>query len=118
MALKARINRDVAGMTAEPATDQGLLAGAKLYREHCVICHGLPVQPETPTAKGMYPPPPQLFHGHGVYGRPGDRDVLESDERNPPDRHARLRRFEQYGAVAGKPNAENADNLPEAAKTC
>ena len=30
------------------------------------MCHGLPDQPDTPTAKGMFPKPPQLFEGHGV----------------------------------------------------
>jgi mono/diheme cytochrome c family protein len=70
MALKARMNKGIAEITAEPANDQSLLAGAKLYREHCAVCHGLPGQPETPTAKGMYPPPPQLFHEHGVTDDP------------------------------------------------
>lgn len=70
MALKARIKRSATGMTGEPATPESLLAGARLYREQCAVCHGLPDQPETPTAKGMYPPPPQLFHGHGVTDDP------------------------------------------------
>ncbi len=37
-----------------------------MYRENCAICHGLPGQSRTPTSKGMYPPPPELFKGHGV----------------------------------------------------
>jgi thiosulfate dehydrogenase len=43
-------------------TDANLIAGIKLYAEHCSICHGT-VQGEaapSPIAKGEYPPPPQL----------------------------------------------------------
>lgn len=34
------------------------------------MCHGLPGQAPTPTSKGMYPNPPQLFKGHGVTDDP------------------------------------------------
>jgi thiosulfate dehydrogenase len=44
--------------------------GAHLYREHCAACHGLPDQPKTAIAVGMYPEPPQLFHGKGVTDDP------------------------------------------------
>jgi len=38
-----------------------LLAGAKIYREQCVECHGLPGGSASAASKGMYPPPPQFF---------------------------------------------------------
>jgi thiosulfate dehydrogenase len=44
-----------------PVTDENLLAGAKEFREHCAVCHGLPGQPITHIAKGMFPKPPQLL---------------------------------------------------------
>jgi mono/diheme cytochrome c family protein len=47
-----------------------MLAGARIYREQCSVCHGLSGQPETPIAKGMFPRPPQLFTGHGVTDDP------------------------------------------------
>lgn len=51
-------------------TDENLLGGAKEYREHCAVCHGLPGQPKTSIAAGMFPSPPQLFQGHGVTDDP------------------------------------------------
>lgn len=60
-AVQARIARDAPAQAAIPPTDDHLIAGAKLYREHCVDCHGRPGSSITPAAKGMYPPPPQFF---------------------------------------------------------
>jgi len=43
-------------------TDDNLIAGIKLYGQHCAICHGTakgdPLA--SPVAKGLYPRPPQL----------------------------------------------------------
>ncbi len=44
-----------------PASDEHLLHGAKLFVPNCAQCHGLPGKTATPTAKGMFPAPPQLF---------------------------------------------------------
>jgi mono/diheme cytochrome c family protein len=60
-AVQARIARDAPAKAAIPASEENLAAGAKLYREQCVECHGLPGGAGTPAAKGMYPPPPQFF---------------------------------------------------------
>ena len=49
-----------------PADERNLLAGAKVYKEHCAVCHGLPDTPKTAIAEGMFPRPPQLFKGTGV----------------------------------------------------
>jgi thiosulfate dehydrogenase len=65
-ALHARIKREYPRNLPFQATDADLQNAAHLYREHCANCHGLPGQDKTPTAKGMYPSPPQLFHGKGV----------------------------------------------------
>jgi thiosulfate dehydrogenase len=46
--------------------ETNFLAGAKVYKEHCAVCHGLPGEPKTAIADGMFPPPPQLFRGTGV----------------------------------------------------
>jgi len=43
-----------------------LLHGAKIYKENCAVCHGLPGEEKSAIAKGMYPAPPQLLHGTGV----------------------------------------------------
>jgi thiosulfate dehydrogenase len=69
-ALHARIAREAPGQSPVPANEENLLAGAKIYREHCAVCHGVSGQPKTLIAKGMYPRPPQLFHGKGVTDDP------------------------------------------------
>jgi len=51
-------------------TDDNLLTGAREYREHCAVCHGLPGQPKTQIAAGMFPEAPQLLEGHGVTDDP------------------------------------------------
>ncbi|HKE32440.1 MAG TPA: hypothetical protein VKD65_12000, partial [Candidatus Angelobacter sp.] len=30
-----------------PADEKNMLEGAKVYKEHCAVCHGLPGQPPT-----------------------------------------------------------------------
>jgi thiosulfate dehydrogenase len=49
-----------------PEDETNFLAGAKVYKENCAVCHGLPGEPKTAIADGMFPPPPQLFRGTGV----------------------------------------------------
>ncbi len=70
MALNARIRKEAPKDSPISANEENYSAGAHVYRENCAVCHGLPGQGETPTAKGMYPPPPQLFEGHGVTDDP------------------------------------------------
>jgi thiosulfate dehydrogenase len=43
-------------------TQENLLAGLRLYGNHCAICHGTAAGKSTASsiAKGEYPPPPQL----------------------------------------------------------
>jgi mono/diheme cytochrome c family protein len=43
------------------ADEANLLAGARTYKERCAVCHGTPHAPPPAIAKGMFPPPPQLF---------------------------------------------------------
>jgi mono/diheme cytochrome c family protein len=70
MALHARMAKEAPAQSPIPASEPNLLAGAKLYREHCVVCHGLAGAPQTPTAKGMFPRPPELMRGKGVTDDP------------------------------------------------
>jgi len=49
-----------------PEAEPSFLEGAKVYKEHCAVCHGLPGEPRNAIAAGMFPPPPQLFKGTGV----------------------------------------------------
>ena len=70
MALNARIDKEAPKAAPFEATETELQDGARLYREHCAPCHGLPDQPKTAIATGMYPIPPQLLHGKGVTDDP------------------------------------------------
>jgi mono/diheme cytochrome c family protein len=70
MALDARIEKEAPKSSPLQPTDDNYLAGAHIYRANCAVCHGLPGQPGSPTSKGMYPRPPQLFKGHGVTDDP------------------------------------------------
>ena len=49
-----------------PADEANMVAGAKVYKEQCAVCHGLPGEPKGAIQQGMFPVPPQLFHGTGV----------------------------------------------------
>jgi cytochrome c5 len=64
--LDARIARDMPKNVPLPANESNYLPGAELYKQHCAVCHGLPLAPKTAIATGMYPRPPQLFQGKGV----------------------------------------------------
>jgi thiosulfate dehydrogenase len=49
-----------------PADETNYLAGVEVYKQNCAVCHGLPDQTRTAIAAGMFPKPPQLWHGDGV----------------------------------------------------
>src|SRR4029077_6950153 len=48
-----------------PADETNLLAGAKVYKEQCAVCHGLPGEPHNAIGNGMFPKPPLLVRGVG-----------------------------------------------------
>ncbi len=47
------------------SSDAAIVAGAKLYTQHCAMCHGTATGEPTALAKGLYIRPPQ-FVKHGV----------------------------------------------------
>ena len=69
-ALQVHVEKNMPSSVPITANDQTYLAGAKVYVGNCAVCHGLPNQPLTPVAKGMYPKPPQLFIHKGVTDDP------------------------------------------------
>jgi thiosulfate dehydrogenase len=69
-ALHAHVARQIPAEPAVPADEKNFLAGAEVYKQNCAVCHGLPAEPETAIAHGMYPKPPELFHGTGVTDDP------------------------------------------------
>src|SRR6202795_1626452 len=42
------------------ADEANLTAGARLYRDHCTLCHGDPAHPKSPLADSLNPPAPQF----------------------------------------------------------
>jgi mono/diheme cytochrome c family protein len=64
--LDATISRDAPKPPYPVASsDAAIVAGAKLYTQHCAMCHGAAENKPTVLAKGLYIEPPQ-FAKHGV----------------------------------------------------
>ena len=66
MALRASLAHASDQKNPLPFNDDTMLAGARTYKHNCAVCHGLPGQPPTAIAKGMFPDPPQLLDKSGM----------------------------------------------------
>jgi mono/diheme cytochrome c family protein len=64
LALHASYGRAADQKSPLSLDDATLLAGARVYRDRCAVCHSTPGQPPTDIAKGMFPDPPALFDPH------------------------------------------------------
>lgn len=62
--LHARIAKDMPKTVPIQPSENNLIAGAQIYRQHCAFCHGLNSQ-NSAVASHMYPQPPQLWQAHG-----------------------------------------------------
>jgi len=60
-ALHAKLRREAPKTVPIRADEAALLAGARVYRDDCAFCHGIPHRSATAASKGMFPRPPQLF---------------------------------------------------------
>jgi len=69
-ALHAVIEREMPRNVPIEGDEASFAAGAQVYRENCAVCHGLPSQPRTAVAMGMFPVPPALLDGKGVTDDP------------------------------------------------
>lgn len=65
-ALNSRISREMPKSVPISSDEGNFLEGARIYRENCAVCHGLPGVPQSAIAKGLFPEAPQLFKGKGV----------------------------------------------------
>jgi thiosulfate dehydrogenase len=70
MAMHARMDKEIPKSVPVAADEAAYVAGAKIYKENCAVCHGLPGVSQTAIAKGMYPDPPKLMEGMGVTDDP------------------------------------------------
>jgi thiosulfate dehydrogenase len=66
LALNAYLQKQPHPESQVAADESNLLAGANVYKQQCAVCHGLPGEVKSAIAIGMFPTPPQLFHGTGV----------------------------------------------------
>jgi thiosulfate dehydrogenase len=66
MAQHAHLEKEMPKSVPVNADEAAYTAGAQIYKENCAVCHGLPGQPQTAIAKGMFPDPPKLMEGKGV----------------------------------------------------
>jgi thiosulfate dehydrogenase len=69
-ALHARIDKEMPNSAPLPANEETFMAGARVYREQCSVCHGLPGMQQSDIALGEFPKPPHLFRGKGVTDDP------------------------------------------------
>jgi len=70
LALHARLDKEVPKSVPITADEAAFTAGAQVYKDHCAVCHGLPGQPQSAIASGMFPKPPKLMEGTGVTDDP------------------------------------------------
>ncbi len=61
--LNARIDREMVKTPPIAVSDENLIAGARIYREQCASCHGLPGLPSSFGGE-MYPDAPPLWQQH------------------------------------------------------
>jgi thiosulfate dehydrogenase len=69
-ALNAHIGKQNIATPPVPGDEPNLVAGAKIYKEQCAVCHGLPDQPPPAVADAMYPHATLMFKGKGVSDDP------------------------------------------------
>jgi thiosulfate dehydrogenase len=73
--LRNRIPREAPQFSPIQASEENLVAGARIYREQCAVCHGLHSKPASIGSR-MYPIAPPLWEGQraedivGVSGDP------------------------------------------------
>jgi len=72
MAIDARVEKQKIPESPVAAEEKSYLGGVEVYKQNCAVCHGMPDQTKSVIAQGMFPPPPQLFHGTGVTDDPAN----------------------------------------------
>jgi thiosulfate dehydrogenase len=61
-AMDASVARAAPKMANPISADEAnLAAGARLYRDHCTLCHGDPAHPQASLAESLNPPAPQFM---------------------------------------------------------
>lgn len=115
--LDARMKHEAPKDSPVPANEETFMAGAKIYRQNCAVCHGTKGQPQTAIAKGMFPKPPQFFEEDG-----GMMDHSVGETYWMVSNGIRLSGMPAFGESLGQTNVwqvsqmlVNADKLPASA---
>jgi thiosulfate dehydrogenase len=66
IAIRASIGNASEWKDPIPVNEANLLAGTRVFKEYCAVCHGTQKGPPSAIAKGMFPQPPQLFTSDGM----------------------------------------------------
>src|SRR5437899_11264357 len=66
LGLHSYLNKQPHTAPQVPAYEANVIACTKIYKEQSATCHGLPNEPQSAVARGMFPAPPELFKGTGV----------------------------------------------------
>src|SRR5580698_2656094 len=61
--LSQRIDKELIQMPPVMPNEETFVAGAKVYAQHCAVCHGFHGKP-SPIGQNMYPDAPQLWEKH------------------------------------------------------
>jgi thiosulfate dehydrogenase len=70
LSKNAHIRKQAIPAPPVPPDEPNLAAGAKVCKEQCATCHGLPDQPPPAISDDMYPHAPLLFKGKRVTDNP------------------------------------------------
>src|ERR1700693_1563596 len=70
IASKPRIDKEAPKSSPVSGSDAVNAGEAKIYRDHCAVCHGLPGQEQTAIATGKFPTPRELLKLKGVTDDP------------------------------------------------
>jgi thiosulfate dehydrogenase len=77
-AMDASVGRAAPKLTNPLAADEAnLLAGARLYREHCTLCHGESAHPKAPLSDSLNPPAPQFMDDKADMGENQNFFILQ-----------------------------------------
>lgn len=115
--LDAHIEK--ANISAPPfqPSEDNFVAAAKLYKDQCAGCHGLPNQPPPAIAGNMYPDATLLFKGKGVTDDPPQESYWKIKN------GIRLTGMPSFKAILDDTQiwqlallVANADKLPDSAK--
>ena len=115
--LRARIEKDNIPAPPIQTNEDNFVAAAKLYKDQCAGCHGLPDQPPPAIAGNMFPDATLMFKGKGVTDDPPQENYWKVKN------GIRLTGMPSFKGVLDDTQmwqlallVSNADKLPDSAK--